>query len=922
MLFIDKSVKILYKQPDMNDVSAFDSPDGQKTRIEERNLLLKDVEPKTIRKAWFTLSHLLLDEVSTIVDMGCGDGAITYAMAVLEPKMRFIGLDKSRREINKAKEKYKIHNLEFKTGDITSAIFEPESLDAIINSYVLHSVYSAARYNETIVSDTLRTHFKMLKKEGVMYIRDYAHPPPEEYVLLELPDTKGKGRDLASMSDAEFLVWYAEHARPRQDAGCGGFFLEELPQRFPKTRLFRVPYKWAYEFIMRKDERSKWEKDLSMEYTFFTPEEFRREIRLLGARAQYSGPYWDENIIEDKFEGKFRLYKDDGTPLGHPPTCYVIVAYKKGERKSLHVHERRPSSTGESRLKISAVRNLKTGAISDIVTRDLNIAEIIPFYVDEDERLKIYLHDGMVRSIVNSVPRGGVSLDDRRWSGHMIEPVAVDISALPGEEDEIDIKTTVRFARDYLGMKPRPEKLLEKGPNYYPSPDYIDERIGTWYLNVEKAKGALKPKSTIGHIDRFQAKGFLRELDAQQVLDAITVGMIPSARLELQILSLYQHLKIRAENWTSKSAKFQIGKLREQGSIKSILNKYEKSTLSYKAVKGTAGDLRSVHSIFVEEGQARGAITGLSHQDVDFVVQDDKTINTAIVIPLTKGLKEDVHANILIEQLPVPERIEGNGTMIGAPTFNLPREITNIRMAKKFIADQFGVQPEMVIKLGESYFNHIGITQQKIHPFAVTVPPGAAKMPNSHCLPFYQLMLLKKSLSKSTHFMILLARAYRYLHEELRLDAKMRVSNILKERFAYNQPDWSIPLDYNTAPGLGEAHIENMILDAGKPQHLSTDVRRKINILNDTSLDSDELHIIDDNLEVLKKEIHKPEDKRKTTVKKTQEKPAPQQDSPKPAPDLLGDFEEELEEFLDTMEKSKDKAKAKINEDKPRPEKW
>ena len=41
-------------------------------------------------------------------------------------------------------------------GDAASEIFEPESLDAIINSYILHEVYSASRYNERIVSDTLR----------------------------------------------------------------------------------------------------------------------------------------------------------------------------------------------------------------------------------------------------------------------------------------------------------------------------------------------------------------------------------------------------------------------------------------------------------------------------------------------------------------------------------------------------------------------------------------------------------------------------------------------------------------------------------------------------------------------------------------------------------------------------------------------
>lgn len=51
--------------------------------IEKRNLLLKDIEPAVISKAWFTLSHLLLDEGAHVVDMGCDDGAMTYAMAAM-----------------------------------------------------------------------------------------------------------------------------------------------------------------------------------------------------------------------------------------------------------------------------------------------------------------------------------------------------------------------------------------------------------------------------------------------------------------------------------------------------------------------------------------------------------------------------------------------------------------------------------------------------------------------------------------------------------------------------------------------------------------------------------------------------------------------------------------------------------------------
>jgi SAM-dependent methyltransferase len=773
--------------------------------IQHRNALLKDIDPKTIRSAWFALSHLLLDDGAKVVDMGCDDGAMTYAMAAMNPKVHFTGLDKNKRQINKAKELYKLPNLDFKIGDASSEIFEEESIDAIINAYVLHEIYSAQRYNERIVSDTLVSHFKALKKGGVMFIRDYARPPPEEFVLLEMPDIPSKGNDLARMSESDLLVWYAEHARPRQDAGCGGFFLEELPERFPRTRLFRLPYKWAYEFIMRKDDRKHWETDLPVEYTYFTMLDFRKQLRALGARMQYSGPYWDDDYISEKFEGKFRLYQDNGQALGFPPTCFVAVAYKMAERKSLQIEERRPSSAASPRIKIMAMRDQNTGEIMDVAVRDITVSEVLPYRIDEYGRLKIYLHDGIARSITNAVPRGGMNIDGRRWSGHMVEPITVDGEALSTLET-IDRKSTVLFCRDYLGLKPKGDALIEKGPDYYPAPDYIDERIYTFYLHVDEARGHITPKVTIG-AEKFQAKGIIREMDAQQILNAITVGMIPNARLEMQILSLYQHLNIKAETWTDKQLNLQVGKISRLSSLSDLLQRLGKNDTRFREIKGTAGQLRSVNSVFVEEGQSRGSMSGLSSENIDFIIHDGKTINTAIVLPLTKGMKEDVHAGFVVDHLPVPQRHEGNGLTISAPSINIPPDITNQTLLKKFIADQFGVLPNMVHKLGESYFSHVGLTPHKIYPFAVAVPPGTPKNPNIQFLPFYQFMLMRKLTAKQPHFMIAIARAYRYFHGDLKMDAALKVKSILKQRFEGLQPDWSIPLSYESLESLKSKNV-------------------------------------------------------------------------------------------------------------------
>ncbi|MCF8495502.1 MAG: methyltransferase domain-containing protein [Alphaproteobacteria bacterium] len=786
-----------------------EAPD-ERNPIEKRNALLREkgMNYALTRKAWLVMSHMLLDEGARVVDMGCGEGALTFIMAALHPKIHFIGLDKNRRAITKATQTYELPNLEFRVGDISAQIFDENSLDGIINAFVLHEIYSASRYSDRIVTETLETHFRMLKNGGMMFLQDYARPPPEEYVLLEMADKKSRGKALAELSEADLLVWYSEHARPRSDPGFAGFFMEELPPRLPKKRLFRLPHKWAYEFLMRKDDRALWEKELPIEYTFFTPRELRQVLGSFGSRVQYAAPHWDEDFIAEKIEGKITIFSDSGEMLGPPPTSFLSVAVKLPERQSLRIEERRPSpGDSESSLHIAALRNEKTGSIVEVVRRHELFHEVIPYRVDEEDRLKITLHEGVARSIGNAVPRSGINIDGRHWSGHMVEPVAVSARFID-EMGAPDPKNTVLFARNCLGLKPQDGALLTHGPDYYPAPDYIDEQVQTYFLAIRKAGKASAPKSLIDTTGRFQAKGMIREFDAQQILNAITVGMIPNSRLELQILSLFEYLKIKPENWSDQRLNVEAGKITGDLKLREFLNQMANSDKRFKDIKGSSGQLRPVHSTFVEEGRTKGTIAGISAQDVDFVVQNDKTINTAVVLPITKSMKNDVHAGFQMTHLPVPQRYEGTSSTIAAPSFNLPPDITDTKSAKKYIAEKFGVLPHMVLKMGESYYTHIGVTPQKIHPFVIVAPPDFFKDPNTNFLPLFQLMMIMDKLKKDQNFMTVMARSFRAFHEELKFDLVRRVSPIVKAQFEQVKPAWGLPMAYEPAPFSRPARSE------------------------------------------------------------------------------------------------------------------
>lgn len=681
---------------------------------------LKGISAATIRKAWFSLSHLPLSDGACVADMACVDGAMTYAMAVMNPHLSFIGLDLDKKKIARARQLYKRENLQFRTGNLTKdSGFEPESLDAIINSFTLHEIYSGASYDDWQVIDALEYQFTLLRQDGMMFIRDYALRNTDDYVLLEMPETTGTHTDPQTMPETDLLVWYSHNARPRDDIGGHGFFLEELPPRFPKTRLFRLPYKWAYEFVIRKDDRAALMQELDKEYAFFTPREFNKHLQALGARALYTSPHWDDNLISKCFDGHFRMYDDGGQNMGPPPTSFIAVAQKTGAQKSLRLQERRPSQSTGGSLRVQSMRNEKTGRIADIVVRDNDITEVLPYFVKGDNELYVYIHESLPRGIINAVPRQGRDIDGKNWSGHMIEPVSISTDVVRSVEKN-DIRQTVRFAQQYLGLKPAIESYLEDGPSYYPAPDFIDDLIKTSYLRVTEHEGVITPQSVIQDISGFTTFGRIRAVKAQSLLDAVSVGLIPNARLELQLLALFQKLKIKATAWHESPL------ILEESEPDILFNGKDYMRLKavnddrFKKVRGNAGQFRTMQSVFVDEGLVNGGIKGLAARDMEFIIPDsgDKTLNKAVIMPLTKQAGQ-VLVGFEVEYMPIPQRHQGNGLTMRAPSVNLPKDVTNIHQARLYIADLFKVPPENVWRMGESYFCHSGITPMRIFPFAV-----------------------------------------------------------------------------------------------------------------------------------------------------------------------------------------------------------
>ncbi|MFA7457680.1 MAG: class I SAM-dependent methyltransferase, partial [Micavibrio sp.] len=487
---------------------------------------------------------------------------------------------------------------------------------------------------------------------------------------------------------------------------------------FPQTRLFRLPYKWAYEFILRKDDREYWEEELHKEYAFMTERDMRRMLKTFDARLLYTAPHWDAQILKSRFDKKFKLFDEDGKLMGNPPTSFITLAQKAGERKSLFLMERKPSRNAGRNIRITAMRDEIDGRIQDVVCRDDEVVEILPYRVN-GEKLSVFIHNGLPRGLVNAVPRSFPNIDGKKWSGHMTEAIAIPLNIFESIKPH-DTKSTLNFARDFLGLKIIPGKNIEDGPGFYPAPDHIDEHIQTKYLEVQSPDGPVKPRHTLPDVSGFSTQGSVIEVDAQRILNAIGVGLIPSSRLEIQILALYEKLGIPYEAWADCPLNLQIEEPQEQSRVRDMVDKLAQHDTRFREIRGTAGQIRTANSVFVDEGQVKGGITGLASREIEFILQEDKSQNVAVILPLTRSINGEVMAGIIEDYLPVPQRYKGNGYIVSCPSLSLPKEVTNFELARKFIADKFEVPIDCVSRMGESYYSHIGITPQRIYPFAVS----------------------------------------------------------------------------------------------------------------------------------------------------------------------------------------------------------
>jgi SAM-dependent methyltransferase len=702
----------------MSDASAYDAQHRGASGAYESYYAGMD---RTMRqKLAFVGAHFLLDPGAHVADMGCGSGSGAYQLALLNPAIEVIGVDINPESIRLASEKYRLPNLRFIVGDAAEPVFVDDPLDGILSSSTLHHVYTFSGYSRDAVRRAIASHLACLRHGGIFVLRDFVSPARGAYVLLELPDQPSKSDAIADLSDADLLVRFAETARPLDKRSGPGFFLEELEARNSGTRLFRVAHKWAAEFVLRKDYRRDWDVELLEEYSYFTADEFVEELRAAGGRLLCAEPYSNPWIVKHRFEGKFRLLDENGQPLGWPPTNFVAVTQRVQNGASVRLGERRTAPSKPSFLVMESMRDTSLAAapVYDLIRRPNPVCDFIPWRLDKG-RLRITARHGYPRPITCAVPRGPTMIDGSRWGGYLVEPLTgmvpdhaapADIAAILGERAGIDASM--------LGA-------LTPALTYYPSPGGIDEIVTSLFIEAV-APLPHHPLSTA--LSGFSTAGEVREFDAQDLLRAAHVGVLPEARLEMNLYALMQRLGIVPDPFIGEeieaSRDLPSAKVR-RADLDELLARPAVSP--YQPADKPNGYLRLIRSVFADQTEEEGLPRTLAEQELEFVLPREQSCNTIVALPLLQ--REEALVGLETRQLPVPQTHDGNARILTAPAWRLGREIQTLDQARLLIGASFGVPDSAVLPLGAAYFPSAGITPERVYPFVVRVAGTTADLP-------------------------------------------------------------------------------------------------------------------------------------------------------------------------------------------------
>lgn len=725
------------------------------------------------QKIALTTAHFPLR--GKIADMGSGSGSGTSDLARLYKDLQLVGVDINPVTVEYSQKHYKAENLKFKVGDIAENIFNENSLDGILDSSVLHHVTSFNNFDISQISKTVKNQVAQLKQGGVLIIRDFVVPDEaEKIIFLDLPIDDGKASgDIPELSTAALFEVFARDFRSSLNMNLEVSYKKLESPKINFTR-FETTLKYAAEFVLRKDYRDHWSPELLEEYCYYSQKDFEENFRRENLRIVISMPLWNPWIVENRFVEKFYLSNLDEKPLTFPPTNYLIVGEKVSESEGVQLSELSVAANGLSFstnifLKLKAYRHKETNQIYELAERPNQTIDLLPWFENEFGQIFVIAKKDFPRPIINA-QRNKENLNRANYSGYLTEPISAIINRGDAEtqRNSKENNEQINFNKNSASLRLCGEILSERAnlssdeileisePNiYFTSAGGIDEQVESFLVKIEDWQ---KEPQKIENYTKFNSAGFVRELDALQVLRASHVGGMFDARLEINIYRLLKKLNRSASSWIGASVKPIIQTLPNDFEVSKIeqLSPAKRETFEPFELKENIF-LKLVKSEFVETDSKNNEI---AHAEFEYVVPKNLSKNTVAAIPFLKT-ENEIFVGVEYRDLPAPQNFTGNSQIVCVPAWRVSKDIAHKFYLETFLSEKFPKDFRVEInkswELGGTYFPTPGVTPEIVYPIAVELKAENLHQTN---LLFFKVKDLLSSLDKirDAHLLILANR--------------------------------------------------------------------------------------------------------------------------------------------------------------------
>ena len=660
------------------------------------------------QKVAVTAAHLLGE--GTVADMGMGSGSGTLALAALYPRVRVVGVDVNPEMVERARAKHKLANLSFVEGDIAAQVFEPERLDGVFNSSVLHHVTSFNGYDHDAAARALEQQVAQLAVGGSLIVRDFV-APEAGVVFLDLPANDGDGSDdPKGCSTAALFERFAREFRKL--AAQPGFEYQPVgpgPDSMLPTgwRRYRVDHRIAAEFLLRKDYRSDWDSEVLEEYTYFTQARFELEFARLGLRLLASTPVYNPWIVQHRFAGRCQLYTETGEPQAFPATNHVIVGEKVRPNEGVRFRAGEPHASVDFLIRHCFLVRA-SGSLRDLVRRPGTTIDIVPWFRDAGS-VYVVARKSHPRPVLQALPEAR-ALDGATAVGYVTEPI------LALQTDDPLALTVEAALAEAAGLEAESIRSLVEVATYYPSPGGLIEEVRAVHVEIDPRYVDRDVANQTG----FSTAGSLRAIDARQVLRAAQVGGLPDVRLELNVYELLGRQNLDLGPWIG--AELEVAEIEGPPGDRLAAASLPRRRAFVPAPAGaSAGFLRLECRLFAELDRD-GKV--LHEEPREFVVPETLSCNTLACCLLRKHLGE-ILIGLDADDLAAAQCFTGSSTLWVTPAWRLPEHIVSYDDARAWVEArldaEYGIGMGSFTELGGRYHPSAGVTPEIVYPFAVSV---------------------------------------------------------------------------------------------------------------------------------------------------------------------------------------------------------